>query len=515
LIEKKGAFIFIVFLTILFILLSNSGCFAQANRLTVLLDGNILNAESDPVIINGKIFIPARDIVEALGGRITWFPALKLLNIIMADRDISVVMGVPEAEVNGKVFTLENSPSIIQNRVMLPVEIISLIADLGIDWDENSRQLEIIRKKNFITNIRSYTHTDKTRVVIDVSEKTSYKIITLNSPERIVIDIDASMSKLNAEQKEILINDYLVNRVRTGQFNQDTVRIVADLKNKYDYDVFELSSPQRIVLDIYMPQGQVAQNKPIESIKPEVNVEEIKVLETEQKKPENTGKHVIVVDPGHGGTQPGAIGPTGLKEKDVVLGIGLKLKNALQKDGFTVYMTRDKDIDVPLENRPLMALQREADVFLSIHINSAFQKGSPTARGVETYVLNSRYIGASAKDVADRENKASQYHNYEDNILNQIIADLEESASIGFSLDLADTVQKRLVQNTGLEDRGVKQAPFIVLKGVNMAAVLVEVGFICNPNEEKLLKTADFQEKVAQALSQSVKDYVKNIPEQM
>lgn len=517
---KKGAFIFVVFFAILFIFLSNNGCFAQANRLTVLLDGNILNTEAESVIDNGTVFIPARDIVEALGGRITWFPALKLLNIIMADRDISVVMDIPEAEVNGRAVTLENSPSIIQNRVMLPVEIIPLITDLEIDWDENSRQLKIIRKKDFITNvfitnIRNYTHTDKTRVVIDISEKTSYNVITLSSPERIVIDIDASIAKLNPEQKEVLVNDYLVSRVRTGQFNQDTVRIVADLKNKYDYDVFELSSPQRIVLDIYMSQGQIAQNKPLENKIPTVNEVGIKIVEPEQKKPENTGKHVIVVDPGHGGSQPGAIGPTGLKEKDVALGIGLKLKNALEKDGFTVYLTRDKDIDVPLENRPLMALQKEADVFISIHINSALQRGSPTARGVETYVLNSRYIGASAKDVADRENKASKYHNYEDNVLNQIIADLEESASIGFSLDFADIVQKKLVQNTGLNDRGVKQAPFIVLKGVNMAAVLVEVGFICNPNEEKLLKTADFKEKIAQALSQSVKDYVKNIPEQM
>jgi len=222
---------------------------------------------------------------------------------------------------------------------------------------------------------------------------------------------------------------------------------------------------------------------------------------------------VIVIDPGHGGSQPGAIGQSGLKEKDVVLDIGLRLSKILKDKGFTVYLTRDKDNDVPLENRPLMALQKKADVFVSIHVNSAFQRGSSTARGVETYVLNSRYIGASAKDVADRENKASQYHNYEDNILNQIIADLEESASIGFSLDLADIVQRRLVQNTGLESRGVKQAPFIVLKGVNMAAVLVEVGFISNSNEEKMLNTSEFREKVAQALSQSIKDYINKIPE--
>lgn len=221
----------------------------------------------------------------------------------------------------------------------------------------------------------------------------------------------------------------------------------------------------------------------------------------------------MVIDPGHGGNHPGAIGSGGLREKDVVLDIALKLRKILQDNGLTVYLTREKDVDIPLENRPLIAMQKEATVFISIHTNSAMQKGSSTAKGIETYVLNSRYIGASAKDVADRENKASQFYHYEDDILNQIIADLEESASIGFSLDFAEIVQKRLVQNTGLENRGVKQAPFIVLKGVNMAAILIEVGFISNPNEEKLLKTPEFREKVAQALNQAVLEYVRNIPE--
>jgi len=195
------------------------------------------------------------------------------------------------------------------------------------------------------------------------------------------------------------------------------------------------------------------------------------------------------------------------------LDIALRLRKKLENDGFMVYLTRDKDLDVLLEDRPLMAVQKEAIAFISIHTNSVIQKGSSTARGIETYVLNSRYIGASAKDVADRENRASQFYHYEDDILNQIIADLEESASISFSLDFADIVQKKLVQHAGLDNRGVKQAPFIVLKGLNMAGVLIEVGFISNPNEEKLLKTPEFREKVAQALSEAVKEYVNNIPE--
>ncbi|HKK83261.1 MAG TPA: N-acetylmuramoyl-L-alanine amidase family protein [Atribacterota bacterium] len=507
---KKNIINFIILFLILSIFISNILCLAQQKEVSVFLDGNKLNTEVTPNISNGRIFLPARDIVEALGGRITWFPALKLLNITMRDREISVVMDVPEAEVNGKDIAIENAPSIIENRVMIPLEVVSLLTDIEADLDKESNQLNINRKRPLITSIRDYTHPDKTRIVLDLSEKTAYNVLTLSDPERIVIDVDASINQLESKQKEVIIDDLLVSRVRTGQFNQDTARVVADLKNMNEYDVFELSSPQRIVLDIYMPQDQVGSIAE-SSVSPEVREETLP--ETKPEAVKENGKYVVVIDPGHGGSQPGAIGPSGLKEKDVVLDVALRLKRMLQNDGFSIHMTREKDVDVSLESRPLMALQKEADVFISIHINSVFQKGSHTARGVETYVLSSKYIGASAKDVADRENKANQYHNYENQVINQIIADLEESASIDFSLDLADMVQKRLVQHTGLGNRGVKQAPFIVLKGVNMAAVLVEVGFICNPNEEKLLKTSEFREKIAQALSQSVKDYLKNMPE--
>ncbi|MBN2395838.1 MAG: N-acetylmuramoyl-L-alanine amidase, partial [Candidatus Atribacteria bacterium] len=490
---------FLIILPIYLILLS-SFCLAGQEEVAVWIDNDPLKTETSPVLMNGRIFLPARDIVEALGGRITWFPALKLLNINLNNQEISVVIDVNEAEINGKKISLETAPMMIYNRVMIPIEIIQLLMEVETEWDSNSKELNIIRKRPFISSIRSYTHPDKTRIVIDVTEQTRYQVITLSNPDRIVVDLDASISKLKPEQKEILIDDSLVDKVRAGLFNPETVRVVLDLKSKYEYQVFELAAPQRVVVDIFMPQGQQA-------VIPEV------IKDTTTKEPMEKEKIVVVIDPGHGGKDPGAIGVGGTKEKDVVLDIALKLKKLLQDNNITVYLTRDKDIDVPLENRPLVALQKEASIFISIHVNSILRKGSTSAGGIETYVLNSRYIGASAKDVADRENKASQYHNYEDDLLNQIIADLEESASINFSLDFADVVQRKLIQNSGLENRGVKQAPFIVLKGVNMAAVLIEVGFVSNPNEEKLLKTQEFRAKIAQALYQSVTEYMKNMPE--
>ncbi|MEA3453858.1 MAG: N-acetylmuramoyl-L-alanine amidase, partial [Candidatus Caldatribacteriota bacterium] len=151
-------------------------------------------------------------------------------------------------------------------------------------------------------------------------------------------------------------------------------------------------------------------------------------------------------------------------------------------------------------------------VFVSLHANSVLNH-RPSAKGIETFVLSSKYIGASARDVADRENIASRAHPELDTDLALIIADLEESANIKYSLDFAEIVQKKLVNHLKLEDRGVKQAPFVVLKGANMVAVLIEVAFISNPKEEKLLKNKEFKQKSAQALFEAIKYYIENTPD--
>lgn len=509
---RKRSIILIFVLILILNLTPNVFLLNAQEEVKVYLDGNLLETENNAIVIDGRVFLPVRDVVELLNGRIVWFPALKLLNIIMPEKEISVVIDALEAEVNKEKIELETPAKIIENRVMIPVEILKTLDNIVVEWDMKSKILNILRKGEFVNNVRSFTYDDKTRIVIDVTDSSDFKILKLDNPDRIVIDINALTRLKNNEQKEFLIDDNTVKKVRIGQFDLNTARIVLDLINNFQYEVFALKSPERIVVDVFNSDEikqsdgvQVAiEAKPIEpSHIPATDIE----LDERQNE-----KHIIVIDPGHGGSHPGAIGPSGLKEKDIVLDVAIKLQKILQNKGYQVYLTREKDIDVPLEDRPLIAAKKEASAFISIHVNSALQKGSTTARGIETYVLNSRYIGASAKDVADRENKASQFHNYEDNVLNQIIADLEESASIGFSLDFADIVQKKLVQHTGLSSRGVKQAPFIVLKGVNMAAVLVEVGFISNPEEEKLLKTSEFREKVAQALGESVTEYIKTIP---
>ncbi|MBE3126756.1 MAG: N-acetylmuramoyl-L-alanine amidase, partial [Candidatus Atribacteria bacterium] len=193
-------------------------------------------------------------------------------------------------------------------------------------------------------------------------------------------------------------------------------------------------------------------------------------------------------------------------------GIALYLEKLLKNAGIPAYLTRDKDEFIYLEDRTNFANQKNGFVFLSIHANSVL-KHRPSAAGIETFFLSSKYIGASARDVADRENRASRAHPELDTDLAKIIADLEESANIQYSLDFAEIVQKKLVNYLKLVDRGVKQAPFVVLKGANMVAVLAEIAFISNPEEEKLLKNSEFRQKSAQGLFEAIKYYIENTPD--
>ncbi|GAH29103.1 unnamed protein product [marine sediment metagenome] len=468
----------------------------------ILLDNQPLETVVPSVIENDRLFISARNVVEALGGRITWFPALKLMTVNINGHTARLVIDDPSLEIDEKVISLEMPARILDNRVMIPLEVIKLIAEVDIKWEKQTKTLFINTIRPYLLKVRSYSHPDKTRVVIDLSEKTEFRADKLINPDRIFIDIMGSIAKLEDTSKQIKIDDGVVKTVRTAQFNQEITRVVFDLYQKARYELFSLIEPDRVVIDIFKSGEESAITETLPA-KPE---------EKPAPGPEITGKRVVIIDPGHGGKDPGAIGPTGLKEKEVTLGIALYLEKLLKGAGISTYLTRSKDEFIYLENRTSFANRKNGFIFVSLHANSVLNH-RPSAQGIETFVLSSKYIGASARDVADRENIASRAHPELDTDLALIIADLEESANIKYSLDFAEIVQEKLVKYLKLEDRGVKQAPFVVLKGANMVAVLVEVGFISNPKEEKLLKTNKFRENAAQALFEAIKYYIENTPD--
>ncbi len=254
-------------------------------------------------------------------------------------------------------------------------------------------------------------------------------------------------------------------------------------------DTFELKNPTRLVLDLQGTRAGAA---------PSAAPAAAKALP------------VIVIDPGHGGVETGAIGPTGLEEKDLTLDLARRLKGLLERQGATVVLTRDDDRILPLDDRTAIANHNRAILFISIHLNSSKRK---SAVGAETYFLAVAATDAEARTLAGLENKAYEPaeaavpatpESQPGHDVELILWDLAQNSFLAESSRLAEKVQTELNTATGVRDRGVRQAPFRVLMGATMPAILVEAGFISNPEEEARFKDDAYKDKVVEAIARAV-----------
>jgi len=291
--------------------------------------------------------------------------------------------------------------------------------------------------------------------------------------------------------------------VRSGQHSADSARIVIDLKSIESYKIFSLDNPFRIIIDINGSHGAPARPSALPAKK--VNTLPAKPYKRHAKSKRK--KLLIVIDAGHGGKDPGAIGHRGLKEKDVTLKLARLVAKDLGRElDSRIILTRKRDVFVALEARTAIANSRRADLFISIHINSSRRR---SATGVETYILNLS-TSEESRRLAARENSTTRRGIGD---LEFILRDLIKTAKTNDSVRLASSVQGRLVRRlrkkySRIKGNGVKGAPFYVLVGTRMPSVLVEVSFISNAREEKRLRSRKYLKEVAEGISSGVIDYV-------
>jgi N-acetylmuramoyl-L-alanine amidase len=294
---------------------------------------------------------------------------------------------------------------------------------------------------------------------------------------------------------------------RAGQFTHDSVRVVVDIKSFKTYKIFSLKDPFRIVIDVW---GAATEEKPAQQ-KPYVALKKNdKLPASALAKQLALGISRIIIDPGHGGRDYGAPGYLkGVHEKDVALQISRRLAKKIRRElECQVFMTRNSDRFLTLEERTAIANTKNADLFISIHTNSHKNR---KAFGIETYFLNLATDDEAIR-VAAIEN-ATSTKNISD--LQNILYDLVQNAKINESSRLAGHVQGSMVNHlknqrySRIKDKGVKQAPFYVLLGAQMPAVLVETSFISNPRECKRLINPKYQERLCEAIVRGIKQYIK------
>jgi N-acetylmuramoyl-L-alanine amidase len=356
-----------------------------------------------------------------------------------------------------------------------------------------------------VTAVRFLSSDTTTRVMIDLSQEARYEIRRLKEdpskglPPRIYIDL--FNAKLAMESKEpITVEDGLLRQVRIGQFSGDTVRVVLDLTSFRDHNTFLLPDPYRLVIDI---QGQKI--TPTAAVidrtkKPAVTAA------VKGKQISNAGIRKIVLDPGHGGKDPGAIGIGGIAEKDIVLAVAKKLAEKLKRQmGVEVVLTRKDDRFLALEDRTAIANAEEADLFVSLHMNAS---PNGDAKGLETYYLDNTTDEASMR-LAARENGTSR-KNISD--LQFILSDMTQNMKLEDSITLAHRLHHSLVGSMSkrladVRDLGVKKALFYVLVGARMPSVLVEMFFITNRTEGRVMSQDGYQNAVVDALYDGIVKY--------
>lgn len=347
-----------------------------------------------------------------------------------------------------------------------------------------------------INGFRVWTDPEKTRAVLDLTDRTEYRLFTLQNPDRVVIDLDSSVVKSTMDfEKE---HAGVIDNVRHGEPQDKTLRVVFDLNANSKIKSFMLDPTgqygHRLVIDLY-PEGSSAKAAP---------VKQVANLSDKER------KVIVAIDAGHGGEDPGALGPNRTREKDVVLAISRELKKAIDaRPGMQAVLVRDGDYYIAHRERYEKARKHRADLFVSIHAD-AFTKSSVT--GSSVFVLSSR--GASsefARRMADSENSSDLVGGVtlgdKDEMLASVLLDLSQSATMEASNLVASSVFSNMRSVGKTHKNTVEHANFMVLKSPDVPSILVETAFISNPSEEKRLRDPAWQKRIADAIANGVQDY--------
>ena len=435
---------------------------------------------------NGQIYFAADEVIAALGGSVTrdgnGFKAS--LNNTVASFGTDSRFGV----VKDDLIEMPVPPVTIANRPFVPWQFFQgfLIRSSGLDatWDPAARLLQIHPAQTAAVGVQvSVANVEGiSKIVLTLTGPADYTI--LKEADAYTIRFKAAIKAPYVEQAHedpyVAKTSFIGNDLRIQLTAPDVVG-----------DAYRLENPFRIVLDLRKgaaagpgtPQV-IPSTRPVES----------------------PGIHTIVIDPGHGGKEVGAIGPGGLMEKDATLMLCRRLAAALEAKLKTrVVLTRNDDTVVPLDQRTAIANQYHADLFLSVHMNAAIVKG---AHGAETYFLSLDASDKLAEKAAELENASKNpAAPAASSDLKLMLWDLAQQEYLNESSRFAQAVQEEMNRITGIQSRGVKQAPFKVLVGATMPAALVEVAFITNPDEESKIKSDAFQKTVVDALTTAVERY--------
>jgi N-acetylmuramoyl-L-alanine amidase len=487
---------------------------AEAARVKVYLEKGLLTLTS--VDAGGGEYLSLANVARASGASLERLTARRY-RLRLPTASMTVTEGVPDVRLGSRVVSLSESPRRIGGVMMAPLELLPIAlgeryGEARVVWDPRAHVARVASTPYSVRLLRFRTYADRTRVVLQGTRRHDF-VLADDGSGRVVLSIIGGV--LDPSIGPSHVGDGLLASIEPRQAGRDSEILLRVTDQMASSKAFALKDPDRIVVDLLSRSPSASRASDVAaktaptgarpaSRQPQHGVSS----RAEPAPPPRDTVKTIVIDPGHGGRDPGAIGPSGVKEKDVVLDIGLRLRQMIEEElGLRAVMTRSSDVFLPLEERAAIANRQKADFFISLHVNA-----EPRSRAVgpETYFLSREPSDRGARASAIRENTVLNLEGIglgEQESLKGILWDMAQTFYVKESSELAELLLIELRQMLKASDRGIKSAPFFVLIGAAMPSVLVEAAFISNPQEERRLRTAVYRQQVAEALLAGVEKF--------
>jgi len=505
---------------------------ARAEAVSVVVAGKPQEA-AEAYKAGGKLYLDATRVGALYGGQVYWYPVSGRVQLSLRGRPLQLVAGSDTAAAGDKRLKMRDAVLVRDSKALVPLSFLSgpeFSAWSGHQtrYDERSRTL-LVDKKGTVGSPAAFSYKGRTRISVELAPGTSYHASSRGTGgAELVIDFGVAEGDESVSLDDGIVASYALKQ--EAKLVRLSVRF-AD--NGQRWRATELSEPRRVVIDVYAPGvplptasgrdtsspiGAVAalpaetsialKDEPAEAPKAAARTERVK---PKPAPPAETAKRrrLIVIDPGHGGKDPGATGARGTREKDVNLAAALELSAVLKERGdFDVLLTREEDVFVPLSDRSEFANSRDADLFVSLHCNAA---GSKRENGFEVYSVSETATDPAAEALAAAENAVLELEgkNPQDETAKMILLAMTKTEMINESSTFAALSEKTIGKRVDVSARGAKQAGFYVLRGTHAPAILVEMAYVSHTQDEAKLTSRRFRRAMAEGIASGIASYAK------
>jgi len=517
------------------------------SKINIEYQGQVFSLDLPTIKVNGDNYISVENLFKQIGGVEYYSPIMKKVNLFFGGKNwvLSLDKGIAVAE-SGEEIPLGRSVVIQENSVYISPQFLNQL--FGISTDTSSTvvtpspsptktpstisPVTLPTGSSSLLNVRSHSYGDenRSRVTFDFGiNLPTHSMQTDQANNRIILTFN-NATLTPGTPETFFLNDNRVDRVVLNKKGSNVEAIIY-LKSPASIQKNQLGGENpRIYLDIVTstlltsPDVTILPASPSPPTQPTTTTPALTstptpVVPTPTTKPpvqpttatpyDKINPRVIVIDPGHGGKDPGCV-VNGYQEKDIILQVSKKLKEALTQQGYEVYLTREGDTYPGLKERSAVANNKQPVVLLSIHANAAPNK---KATGVEVFVGSAQIHGEGAADVANRENQRFISEGYTEEQNGKINSTLLDSYYLGsrtVSMKLGSLIENNIVKETGQASRGLKEAPLILLKGMYFPSCLIEIGFLSNPTEAKNLANGAFQDKLVRGIVVGIKQFMSS-----